>query len=429
MKYNASIYNIVIKESGDSVYLYNSYSGAFAKLEKRVYDTITTQTIFDEQPCEYFEQLLAEGFIKPLELNEYNRIITQERVAVYERSDDSLSFVIAPTLVCNLNCSYCFESSSRCNKSLSEQSVNDIVAFISKRLRMQTRKLHITWFGGEPLMAYQTILDFNKKLKDEISSREIAYSASMITNGTLLDEYKTRTLAEHCALSNVQITIDGTQEIYCKQKGATPKQFEQVINNIVSALNYLKVSIRLNCAKDNFDDLKQVVATLVSRCGAHKNLHFYLAKLVDYSCSCSANFCSQVEFDRKNIEFEKYICKLMSMEYKLKLPKYRKSFCGLYKLKNYVIGPDGELYKCEHHVGREEQVIGNVRQGLYYSDAMLDFINLSFLEKCKTCKLFPLCLGGCPSQRQDIKNREACNISMVYIKDLLLDYIDANEEL
>lgn len=424
MRYKASIYNIVIKKSGDSVYLYNSYSGAFAKLEKNVYDIIATQEISDEQPCEYFDQLLAEGFIKPLELNEYNRIIAQERLAVYEKSDDSLSLVIAPTLACNLNCGYCFESSSRCNKFVSEQTVDDIIAFISRRLRPHMKKLHITWFGGEPLLAYQTILDFNKKLNGIISGKEVAYTSSMITNGTLLDEDKVKKMVEQCALRNVQITIDGTQEVYCRQKGATPKQFEQVINNITSALDYLKVSIRFNCARDNFEDIKQVAVMLISRCGAHRNLHFYLAKLVDYSCSCSANFCSQVDFDKMNIEFDKYVCELMGKEYKPKLPKYKKSFCGLYKLKNYVIGPDGELYKCEHHVGRAEQVIGNVKRGLFYTDAMLDFINLAFPEKCKKCLLFPLCIGGCPSQRQDIKNREACNISMVYIRDLLLDYID-----
>lgn len=423
MYFNLSQYNIVIEENADDVYLYNSYSGAFAKLEKRVYNSIINQLISDDEPCEYFDQLLSQGFIKPKDLDEYNKIITNERLAVYDNSPDTISLVIAPTLACNLNCVYCFESNNKSNKFMDEQTINDIINYISNRISRRTKALHITWFGGEPLLAYEKILIFNSKLQILLAEKDVVYSASMITNGILLDCEKVRVLSRDCAIKKIQVTIDGTQESYCRLKKATTKQYNQVIDNIVSAVECLNVDIRFNCGKYNFDEILQTAKLLIFRCAGNKNLRFYLAKLVDYGCLCNGDFCTQSEFDLKNIEFSKYICGLRGEEFKPKIPRYRKSFCGLYKLKNLVIGPNGEFYKCEHHIGKETLVIGNVNQGLFYNNAMLNFINVAFPLKCRTCKLFPLCVGGCPSQRYDLENSETCNISMEYIKKLLKLYI------
>lgn len=413
---------MVINENADSVYLYNSYSGAFAKLEKEVYESING-IIEDNLPGPYFEDLLKQGFIKPLELNEFNKILLIERSAIFEQSEENLTFVIAPTLTCNLNCTYCFERTYRHNVIMSEQTLTDIIGFIQKKLSSKNKKLHITWFGGEPLLAYKLILKFNQELKELIKDKDINYSSSMITNGILLTEERVKALSEFGGLKKVQITIDGTEEVYCNQKNATPKQFQQVLKNIKEALQYIKVTVRLNCNKDNFDNIKKVVYDLVEYCGINDNLDFYLAKLIDYNCVGDKSCFEQDEFDLKFLEFKKYLCSVLHKEFKPDIPKYRKSFCGLFKLKNLVIGPQGELYKCEHFVGRDDKVIGNVKQGLFYTDEMLHFINNEVKEKCKACKIFPLCIGGCPAQKQDLLEGQSCYYSEGYIKQLLLSYM------
>ena len=424
MKYIQSNYNIVIKQNEDNVYLYNSFSGAFAKLEKEVYSAIENAIIDDKNPCLYFDELLKQGFIKPIELNEFNKILTKERSAAYESSEEKLTFVLAPALACNLNCVYCFENGYRNKKTMSEETLDEVIKFIEAKLKNQTKSLHITWFGGEPLLAYNIITEFNKKLKPIIADKAIHYMSSMISNGILLTEDKAMYLAENCNLQHVQITIDGTEDVYCKQKGATALQFKQVLHNIKDALKYCRVTVRFNCGKDNYDDIVTIANQIVELCGETKNLNLYLAKLVDYTCSCNASYYSQEEFDIKTIDFNKYISKLLKREYKPKIPKYRKSFCGLYKLKNLVIGPDGEFYKCEHHVGRDEKVIGNVKQGLFYTDEVVNFLSNPMYEKCKECKLFPLCIGGCPSQKQDLRDGEVCNLSLKYVKQILETYIN-----
>ncbi len=424
MKYNCSYYNIVLKKTDRFVYLYNSFSGALCKLEKEIYELILKNEIDDKYKCNYFDELLNQGLIKPVALNEYNKIILNEQITILSQSSKSRTFVIAPTLSCNLNCDYCFENGFRTNKTISDQTIKAVAEYIKKDIDTDIKAVNIGWFGGEPLIAYSQIIKFNDYFKSLINKRVINYTASMITNGVLLDKEKVEYLSKECSLKRVQITVDGTEEVYCKRKRATIKQYNNLIKNIKDSLDFVKVSIRLNCDGNNYDDLKIVAKQLVDTCGNHKNLNIYLAKLIDYAGCRGEKFLSQIEFDNKRIEFDKYICELMGRKYNPRLYKYNKTFCGLFKLQNKVIGPDGELYKCEHHVGQEDKIIGNITTGLFYNDYLMRFIKNEPLEICKKCKIFPICLGGCPAQKQDLPEGDSCFYSEYYIRHLLDRYIN-----
>ena len=63
-----------------------------------------------------------------------------------------------------------------------------------------------------------------------------------------------------------------------------------------------------------------------------------------------------------------------------------------------VIGPNGELYKCEHHVGRKDCVVGTCKDGRFYSDVEMNFVSGKVEDRCKMCKYLPLCFGGCRSE-------------------------------
>ncbi len=424
MWFNYSFYNIVLKESANFVYLYNSYSGALCKLEKAIHSQILNEEIDDNIKCEYFEQLLNQGFIKPVDLNEYNRIILNERIAILSNPQNTLSYVIAPTLACNLNCDYCFESGYRNNSIVNDAKIIEIADYILSRINAEVKTINVGWFGGEPLVAYNQILKFSNYIIPKLREKEVSFSSSMITNGVLLSKDKVKALAEQCNLKRVQITVDGTKNVYCARKHATPNQFDTLLKNIKEASNFIKISIRLNCDKNNFDDLKAVANKIIEQCDNKKNLSIYLAKLIDYMGCGGDQFFSQDAFDNKRIDFDKYICELLGKPYEPNIYKYRKSFCGLFKLNNHVIGPNGELYKCEHHVGQAEKVIGDIKYGLNYNDTFMRFLENKPLEMCKKCKIFPICLGGCPAQKFDLPQGESCFYSEFYIKKLFDRFIN-----
>ena len=424
MKYTSSFYNIVIEEDKNNVFLYNSYSGALIKLERSVYEIINKVHIDDHALCPYFDELFKQGFLKPANLNEYNRILTNERRAVYDNTAKKLTFVIAPTLQCNLNCEYCFEEDIRCNKTMSEITWEETISFLNKYIKPETQNVHITWFGGEPLLEVDKILKFSESFIPNMENRNIKFTSSITTNGTLLTKEKLHILIEKCNLRRVQITMDGTEENYRRKKGATKSQYLSVLDNIKYVAQYIPISIRLNCDKGNFEDIKILTKEILNLCSFNKNINFYLAKLVNYNPLESNDvFYTQEAFDIKNIEFQKYVLTLEGRDFKPKLPKYRRNFCGLFKLKNLAVGPDGELYKCEHWIGRKEKIIGTVNDGIYYTDEMIDSLDSPMNEKCKKCKTFPLCIGGCPAQRKDLLNEESCFFSEEYVKQLVKAYI------
>ena len=89
----------------------------------------------------------------------------------------------------------------------------------------------------------------------------------------------------------------------------------------------------------------------------------------------------------------------------------------------FVIGPEGELYKCWHHLGIKDKRVGNIfapqtitNYGLLSDmmvkgDPILD-------NKCRQCVLFPSCYGGCTDNKN--RNENVC----IPAKSMLEDFID-----
>jgi len=89
----------------------------------------------------------------------------------------------------------------------------------------------------------------------------------------------------------------------------------------------------------------------------------------------------------------------------VKIPKPKSSFCSAVNASSFVIDPEGCLYKCWAGVGNEKESSGHLNDLIQPSSLSpavhpnttkwLRFDPFSH-EDCRTCKVLPLCLGGCP---------------------------------
>lgn len=83
-------------------------------------------------------------------------------------------------------------------------------------------------------------------------------------------------------------------------------------------------------------------------------------------------------------------------------PSHKSKGCTATSISSYVIGPEGELYQCWEHVGKEEYIVGSITKGLtnpgLVARYMLDGTAFAD-EKCHKCGLLPICSGGCPDRR------------------------------
>ena len=415
MSYKLSMYNIIAKKIKNDYIIYNSRSGAVCSIPDDDWKKLKNNIELDDN---YMDELYKQGIIVHSNYDEYNSILCNTSRENY-KYQETLQFVIATTMNCNLNCIYCFEEHKN-NISLSDNDIENIYSFIINSLKVNpaVKKLHITWFGGEPLLAFKQLITLGSRIKSFCDENNVYYYSTMITNGILLTEDRLTELVEKTNLIKVQITLDGLQKNYCLRKRATPEQYNMVIKNIYNAIKKIKVVVRVNCDKDNIDERNKIVEELYTNSNNSKNLTIYLAQIVDYLGNKCCNTLENSEFAHIKNEFENSLVKKFPM-FKLDFPKKRYSYCGMSRLQNFAIGPNGDLYKCEHCIGDEDKRVGNCVDGVYYNDYYEKFMNYTPPKYCKKCSLFPICAGGCTNENLYQKNK-TCKVrkdKLALIKD------------
>jgi uncharacterized protein len=77
-------------------------------------------------------------------------------------------------------------------------------------------------------------------------------------------------------------------------------------------------------------------------------------------------------------------------------------------LDNYVIDPDGYLYKCWDDAGDKTKAVYSLKdkkfRNLKQETAYIISTQAAFLKECSDCILLYTCQGGCPHKRLEKKN-------------------------
>lgn len=398
MKYKNSIYNVLIPtEDSEKITIWNTRSGSVLRLLPDVWSAIINESFGESCISDFIDGLYNQGVIVPYDFNEYNAILFSRRTCQYAPSS-TFSLIIAPTLACNFKCEYCFEKGKNHGKIMEEETKNKIIEFVENRFKNEknTKTLSVTWFGGEPLLGYKAIItSLSESLISLCEKYGINYNSYIVTNGYYMSADVIPSLVKDCRITNYQITLDGPEAEYCKKKKATPEEYKTVIDNIFALSSYTfdnhiscQINIRINVDKSNYQIAKELVDDLTSDERYRNNIFFYLGKIQGDGCGCF----NLEEFESVQKDFEKFTnSKLQDI-----LPT-KCVWCDQQTLNNFCIGPNGEIYKCERDFGDTAKVVGSLFTGLNYSDHLLGFFDPGIYDKCKSCKLFPVCLGGCPT--------------------------------
>ena len=309
-------------------------------------------------------------------------------------------FTIFTTTDCNARCFYCYEKGVR-HYSMTKETSFDVASFIAKHFYGQRHKLH--WFGGEPLCNMLAI----DIISSELTRLHVDFDSIMTSNGYLFDENAVNKAINLWKLKNVQITLDGTKEIYTQVKNyvqTNEDPFEKVLANIELLLNNkISVKIRLNVGLYNVEDIVLLIDLLKNRFGRYPNLFIYPA-LVDkyryvYSFDEIQQRNEQFQIVQKHLELSGLHYKRKSIDNTLRLTN-----CVGDDYRGCVILPNGKLSKCATLM--EEEIYGDI-----YMDSSK--YNIERIEswqqrgeeiiQCEECCIYPLCskrLEKCPSDRK-----------------------------
>lgn len=393
--FKKSFYNVEIPKKDNKRLIYNTYTGALALLNEEfqcILDNIDSKRELNNDTS----QLFQKGFIVEKDLDECQRINIAQNIQKYNTR--ILDLVISPTLLCNMDCPYCFEN--KINKTFNDENEKQLLDFIDKNI-VNGGELNISWFGGEPLLQKDMIYRLSKQIKLICEEKNIKYEANIVTNGVLLDYETAKYLKEECSVEFAQVTIDGLKETNDKRRYLKNGQssFDIIIKNIDQIQSFFKIHMRINLDKTNLKESNDLIKFFKEKDWS-KNVQYYFAPVQEtdsYTESC----LSGIETKKAQMELLKQFCEKYSLSFFSK-PLFRPALskCMAARYNSYFINADGDIYKCPNHLNDDSKKIANLKDNTLLTNQHVIWLNtVEHKKMCRKCILLPLCNGGCPKNR------------------------------
>lgn len=296
------------------------------------------------------------------------------------------------------------------------------------------RTLSVAWYGGEPLLAFGIIC----ALTERFQTLGLTYDkASLVTNGYLLDREKIRRLND-LEIGFIQITLDGSPKIHDNRRilaGGGPT-FARILENVDALMNsdWAGVcNIRVSIDKNNIEDFLNLRTELLSRFQG-KKLFVYPGRVdvlggQDYDGGCCLDSDEWSDF---TLELARChgIFPAGRLHPRIKLG----GTCVALRHQSFVLGPEGELYKCWDDVGQPTMVLGSIHDPDTVTHPVLRAQYATGVDpyldpECRTCAVLPICGGGCAHRRLLAKYHgragiEYCSPYKSRLRDYLEGYID-----
>lgn len=282
-----SYYNLLAPEETGGAVIFNTRSGCMAQLDREHYEAFRA---FEEQgqlPAdeEFREGLLACGFAIGDKENELDAI----RLGLYRArfSTETLSLTIAPTQDCNLRCVYCYEKDQLRHQVMDKETREKILEYVTGLIG-HIRRLNICWYGGEPLLAQETIRELSGAFLRLCEKHHVEYSADIITNGSLLDEQAIE-LLNRCKVTKAQVTLDGSKASHDSRRpmAGGGGSFDAILRSLKLCREHYQggIALRMNVDKNNLSEIGEVKALLKAE-GLEETVFLYLGHVMDENGTC-----------------------------------------------------------------------------------------------------------------------------------------------
>ena len=405
-----SKYNFIVQHN-KKTFIYNTLNSALVEISPLFKSILENENICPSDFAPYVQNFLKEmeqnGFIVDESINEIK--ILKNITNKIKYSNDTLDLVIAPTMLCNFNCPYCFEQDANneyhTSNFMSKETQENLINFVEKKIKGK-KILRVTWYGGEPMLGYNMIFDLSEKLIKIAEKNEIKYQSNMITNGYIIGEkpYLIDKLISS-RITTYQITLDGTPEIHntrrCLKENPNKDTFSTIMNGIVELNSKgLRVNVRINVDHKNWKNAEKLLEIFEKK--GLQSVGVYIAPVYDVSSkSCEGSNCSCLnnnDIFKISDDFD-IILKEKGFEvFANSLNLYLR--CSANSLTSFIIDPDGDFYKCFWEIGNKNSCCGslsNEKPGKLQRFKTINYMTWEPFDfpECLDCRALPVCMGGC----------------------------------
>lgn len=412
-----SQFNSIIKFDNNYT-LYNSLTDKFIFLESDLSEILKAainegiEGLGEIHP-DFYEFLIAEKFVIEKGINEVEKIKEIRKNVDYNNSNYLLT--INPTMNCNFKCWYCYETHIKSSK-LTRSVLDATKLFISKKVSDEKIKyFNLSFFGGEPLLYFQQVVQpIVDHITEECKKYNKSFGISFTTNGFLINEDFIKYFVNKELMPSLQITFDGYRENHDKVRFVSEKRgsYYDIVENIKQLLQYknFHVRARVNYTDENIYDCFKIADDFQEIIDENRSSQF----LFDFHRVWQNGKLDNIDlFVNENVE------KIKSKGFKVStnLPDNLINSCYADKLNSAVINYNGDIFKCtarDFDNKNREGFLTPEGEIVWENDSLNKRMSSKFKNTpCQTCRIMPLCNGGCSQQAIEHIDEDYCIYSGV----------------
>lgn len=347
------------------------------------------------------------------ELKKSNQLFTKDIYKTLAQYKEKKSVIKALCLHiahdCNLRCRYCFAHGGEYmgkREMMSPEVGKKAIDFVIKESGAR-RNIEIDYFGGEPLMNFETVKEITEYAKAEGEKHNKNFRFTITTNGLLLDDRKMEYINEN--MGNVVLSVDGRKEVHDKVRVRVDGSgsYDSVIGKfqkLADSRNQDNYYVRGTFTRDNLD-FSEDVMHLASLGFEQISVEPVVAKETeDYALREEDLPRIFEEYDRlaeRIVEARRSGRYFNFFHYMIDLeesPCAYKMLAGCGSGHEYAaVTPSGDIYPCHQFVSDPKFKMGNVFEGKLDETVRDLFVksNIYTKEDCASCWARFYCSGGC----------------------------------
>ena len=408
-------------KQGDYYIVIDVNSGGVHIVDKIVYDMLdfVCAPMADEMPSDLAEKMsgydkseVEECYAELLELYKAKMLFTDDEYRKY--ADMTLNAPIKAMCLhvshdCNLRCEYCFAETGDFGtgrKIMPVEVGKKAIDFLIEK-SVGRENLELDFFGGEPLMAWNTVVETVKYARSVEKQHGKNFRFTITTNGMLLDDEKIDYINRE--MSNCVLSLDGRKEandrirytpnhkgcydiIVPKYKklvaGRTnPGRTDYYVRGTFTKYNLDFANDVLHIADLGFDQLSVEPVVTDPKLPYALTEQDLPAIFAEYD-----RLFDIMEKGDKKFNFFHFMIDLQQGPCAIK--RLRGCGCG----NEYVaVTPDGDIFPCHQFVGMDDWKMGNIFEGAVNKEIKDYFAKTHIYSKqgCSECWARFYCSGGC----------------------------------
>ncbi len=404
------------------------YSGAVHVMDDLSYEILdyykncSKDKLLDSLEGKYDRKEIEEAILEIEELERNGQLFSEdeyrEQLSSWKKKPVVKALCIHISHDCNLRCKYCFASTgdfggqrTMMSPDIGKKAIDFLIKESGSR-----RNLEIDFFGGEPLMNFDTVKEIVTYARSKEKEHNKNFRFTITTNALLLNEENQKYINEN--MHNLVMSIDGREctndNMRFRVDGSgTYKQILPKIKEMADARNQDKYYVRGTFTRENLDFSKDVLhladegfkqvsvePVVAGKDSGYDIRESDLQVLFEEYEKLAYEYVKR-EKEGNGFNFFHFMIDLSQGPCVIK----RLSGCGSGD-EYLAITPEGDIYPCHQFVGMDEFKMGNVENMDVDVNIQNKFkdSNVYTKKECSECWAKFFCSGGCAANAYQFNN-------------------------